>query len=205
MVYDKTDRIGLRRGHDGGSAGVEVGLAPAWWLGAKLHAMRGTHTRGVSSWSEALRFAIDTAQTTGEAISDLQAWGHGGWGYMDLGDTRLSSRAFSELGSVLDEVRASMTADAQLWLRCCSAFGGREGRRFAPALAERLERRVVGHTYVIGVPQSGTHSLLPGATPEWPLEEGSVMRDGEPQRAKSSGFFEPNTISCLRLDRPADW
>lgn len=205
VIWDRTDRVGLRRGSDGGSAGVEVGLAPAWWLGAKLHAIRGTHTRGVSSWDEALRFAIDTADRTGEPISDLQAWGHGGWGYMDLGDSRLSARAFSDLGRLLDQVRERMTPDAQLWLRCCSAFGGRAGRRFGPALAERIERRVVGHTYVIGVPQSGTHSLLPGDAITWPLEEGVVMKDGEPQRAKSSGFFEPNTVSCLRLDRPVGW
>ncbi len=206
VVYDATDRVGLRRGRDGGAAGVEVGLAPAWWAGTKLHALLRRvpyRARGVSSWEEALAFAIEAADTTGLPIAELQAWGHGGWGYMDLGDTRLSTRAFDVLP--LDALRARMTEDAQLWLRCCSAFGGREGRRFATALATRMQRRVVSHTFVIGIPQSGTHSLLPGQEPRWPLEEGVVIRDGEPVRAKSSSFFAPNTVSCLRLDRPAGW
>jgi hypothetical protein len=196
VVFDKTDRIGLRRGQDGGAAGVEVGLAPAWWLGSKLHAMFGANTRGVSSWTEAIDFAC-----AHDSISDFQIWGHGGWGYMAIGDSRLSIKTLS----MVDALRERMTPDGQLWLRCCSAFGGREGRIFARALADRLQRRVVSHTYVIGVRQSGTHSLLPGADPTWPLEEGVVMQNGDPVRAKGSGFFEPNTISCFRLDRPTGW
>jgi hypothetical protein len=208
VVYDRTDRVGIRRGHDRGAASVEVGLSPAWWAGTKLHALLRTQpyrSLGAESWQQALRFAIEAANETGLPISELQAWGHGGWGYMDIGDSRLSTRGFAELGPLLDELRARMTPDAQLWLRCCSAFGGREGRKFAPALAERIGRRVVGHTFVIGIPQSGTHSLLPGQTPDWPLEEGVVMKDGEPARSKSSSFFAPNTVSFLRLDLPLGW
>lgn len=209
IVWDATNTIGYRKRSDAGTAGVELGLAPAWWAGAKLHGLLRGRTphraRGVASWEEAFRFALETADETGLPIAELQAWGHGGWGFMDIGDSRLSTRAFDSLSTLLDELRARMTPEGQLWLRCCSAFGGREGRRLATALSARIDRRVVGHTYVIGVRQSGTHSIMPGGQVSWPLEEGVEMRDGEPVRAKGSGFFEPNTLSCLRLDLPTGW
>lgn len=189
VIYDKTDRVGFRRGHDGGSAGVEVGLAPAWWLGTQLHRMFGARTRGVACWEEAIEFA-----SSFDGITDLQVWGHGGWGYMAIGASRLSINTLS----YIDRLR--LAPEGQLWLRCCSAFGAEDGRTFARSLGDRLQRRVVGHTYVIGVRQSGTHSLLPGRDPHWPLEEG--VKDG---RAKGSGFREPNTLTCFRLDRPRAW
>lgn len=204
VVWDATDTGRFKLGHDGtsGTSDVRVGLTPAWWAGARLHAIlrriagEGFAARGVRSWEDATRFVASFSR-----VDEVQVWGHGGWGFMDLGDTRLSRKTLD----VLAPLRAVLKPDAQLWLRCCSAFGGREGRRFAPALAAYLERRVVSHTYVIGAWQSGTRSLLPGLEPDWPLEEGVVMRDGEPHAAKDSGPWEPRTVGCLRLDRPAGW
>lgn len=209
VVWDETDTSRFRPGHDGtaGTSRVQIGLAPAWWLGAKVHGLARGRTpyraRGVRSWEQAIRFALDSAQETGLPIADFQAWGHGGWGFMDLGDTRLEKRTLSTLP--LTELARSMTDDALFWVRCCSAFGGRAGRSFAPLLAEHLGRRVAGHTYVIGVLQSGTHSLAPGGSPDWPLEEGVVIEDGQPARAKGSGPRQPHTIGCLRLDLPRGW
>ena len=206
VVWDATDAPRrVRLDHDGsnGTSRVRLGLSPAWWVGAKLHALARSlsgvayRSAGVRSWEEAILFAVRCAREA--PIAELQVWGHGGWGFMDLGDTRLDRPRLASL----DPLAEVLAQDAQVWLRCCSAFGGRAGRAFAPALAERLRRRVVGHTYVIGALQSGTHSLAPGARPSWPLEEGVVMVDGEPRSAKDSGVREPRTLGCLRLDLPA--
>jgi hypothetical protein len=98
-----------------------------------------------------------------------------------------------------------LTDDALVWVRCCSAFGARQGRAFAPALAERFGTRVAGHTYVIHVLQSGTHGVAPGDRVEWPEDEGIVVEGGRAVRAKDSLPFEPRTLSCLRLDLPRGW
>jgi len=209
VVWDETDTSRFRPGHDGsvGTTRVELGLAPAWWLGAKVHGlMRGStpyRARGVHSWEQALRFALDASQETGLPIADFQAWGHGGWGFMDLGDTRLEKRTLTSLP--LDQLSRVMTDDALFWVRCCSAFGARSGRVFARELADRVRHRVAGHSYIIGVLQSGTHSLAPGAEPDWPLEEGVVLENAQPIRAKGSGPRQPHTIGCLRLDLPPGW
>jgi hypothetical protein len=222
VVWDETDTSrlpGIRRrrdpgmrvrpGHDGtgGTSRVEIGLSPAWWLGAKVHGLARGRTpfraRGVRSWEDAIRFALDSAQQTGLPIADFQAWGHGGWGFMDLGDTRLEKRTLPTLP--LEELSRVMTRDALFWVRCCSAFGARSGRAFAQHLADHTGHRVAGHSYVIGVLQSGTHSLAPGAEPDWPVEEGVIIESGEFTRAKGSGPRQPRTIGCLRLDLPRGW
>lgn len=206
VVWDETDTSRFRPGHDGtgGTSRVQIGLSPAWWLGAKVHAVAArARTRGVRSWDEALRFALDSAQETGLPIADFQAWGHGGWGFMDLGDTRLERRTLQSLP--IAELSRVMSDDALFWARCCSAFGARSGRAFAQELAERLGHRVASHTYVIGLLQSGAHSLAPGAIPDWPIEEGVVVENGEATRAKNSGPRQPRTIGCLRLDLPTGW
>ncbi|MBI2392205.1 MAG: hypothetical protein HYV09_21640 [Deltaproteobacteria bacterium] len=243
VVWDATDVGRFRAGHDGpchdgpchdgngGTADVHFGLSPAWWAGAKLHALARRvaprwraagvaprwraevegveyQSRGVRSWGEAARFAVSCARAAQAPLAELQVWGHGGWGFMDLGETRLDRGALarsSELAGDLDALRDVLADGAQVWLRCCSAFGGRAGRAFAPALSARLSTRVVGHTYVIHALQSGTHSLSPGDRTDWPLEEGVVMKDGEPARAKTSGPLQPRTIGCLRLDLPRGW
>jgi hypothetical protein len=205
------------RGRDGRPDGTmrgRFGLSPWWRLGGGLHGLSRRLEgvlyagRGVASWTEALEHAIEQADARGVPIVDFQAWGHGGWGFMDLGRTRLDRVALSgrsPLARVLGAFRERLAPNACVWLRCCSAFGSTQGRAFARELATRLGVRVAGHTYVIGAIQSGTHSLLPGETPSWPLEEGVVVRDGVHAGAKSSGPREPNTIGCLRLSLPSGW
>ncbi len=213
VVWDRTDLGRRRRGHDGarGTANVRLGLAPAWWVGAKLHALARRaagvpfFNRGVASFEEAIRFAVACTGATQSPLTELQLWGHGGWGFMDLGESRLDRVALGRahpLAGPLDLLRDALADDGQVWLRCCSAFGGQEGRLFGPALAERLGARVIGHTYVIGALQSGTHSLTPGEVPMWPVTEGVEAPAGEPARALASGPHEPNTLGCLRLDLP---
>lgn len=210
VAYDATDVVSLSSGHrDDGTARGLLALSPWWRAGTQLHRMarrvRGEafEGRAVTSWEETLRWAASH-----ERVTELQIWGHGGWGFMDVGSTRLDRNALakgSPLASSIDALKSVLADDALVWLRCCSAFGARAGRAFAPALAERIGRRVVGHTYVIHVVQSGTHSVAPGEEIAWPEAEGVVSEGGRAVRAKDSLPFEPRTLSCLRLDLPTGW
>ncbi|WP_437574993.1 hypothetical protein [Sorangium sp. So ce887] len=191
----------------GEAVGATIGLTPIWRAGALLHRLRGAADAGLaaSSWTEALGWAARTARERGRKITSLQAWGHGGWGYMRLGETRLDEAALrpgSPLDGALDALRAELAGpDALVWLRCCSAFG-HTGQAFARALAGRLGCRVAGHTYIIAFYQSGTHSLRPGEAPSWDPREGVRFSGGEPAGAAWSSRTAPNTVSCLTADLP---
>lgn len=191
----------------GEAVGARIGLTPIWRAGALLHRLQGAadSSLAASSWAEALGWAARTARERGRKIASLQAWGHGGWGYMRLGATRLDEAALrpgSPLDGALDALRAELAGpDALVWLRCCSAFG-HTGQAFARALAGRLGCRVAGHTYIIAFYQSGTHSLRPGEAPSWDPREGVRFSGGEPASAKWSSRTAPNTVSCLTADLP---
>lgn len=211
IVFDATD-IGplaiprIERNTDGTARGTG-GLTRFWRMGAALHRMasRADRTLGATSWREALRWAAGVSQETGRPIGELQAWGHGGWGYMGINGERLDesacSPASSPLAGELDALRDSFAPGALVWLRCCSAFGASAGQRFARALADRLGARAAGHTYIIGAWQSGTHSLAPGGRPSWSDREGIEARPSGPI-AQVSTPFAPSTVTCLHLGLP---
>lgn len=178
------------------------GLAGAWRAGALLYSALGrTHAsvpaRGVG---HALRQITEIEP--GRPIAELQFWCHGKWGDLRLGSERLDVGSFergSALRPALDAVRARLVgADALVWLRTCESFGADAGQRFAQASSDYWGCRVAGHTYVIGVWQSGLHALNPGERITWSsdegLLEGSPMR---PLRARVSTPLEPNTITCF--------
>jgi hypothetical protein len=218
VVYDATDtkRVLLpriTRRADGAAEGTG-GLTRFWRIGAGLHwgIGRASATLGARSWIEALAWAADF-----ERIDELQVWGHGGWGYMDLGGERLDvETANGALSGSIDRLRLALSPvgaprsnsqrDPLVWLRCCSAFGTRLGHSFARELASRLGARVAGHTHIIGVWQSGTHSVAPGEAPAWDADEG-VERDasGAPTGAAVSSAHAPRTIHCLRPGLPQGW
>ncbi|MGZ3422487.1 MAG: DUF4347 domain-containing protein [Polyangiales bacterium] len=210
VAYDATDVGGPSRGHGpDGTARGPMPLSPWWRAGTLMHRIaRGVRReafegRAVTSWEETLRWAASH-----ERVTELQIWGHGGWGFMDVGRTRLDREALasgSELAPAIDALREVLAPGALVWLRCCSAFGARAGREFAPALAERLRARVAGHTYVIHALQSGTHAVARGDEVAWPTDEGVVIEGGRAMRAKDSMPFEPNTLTCFRLDLPSGW
>jgi hypothetical protein len=220
VVYDRTDtrpvlpwlrsRVATSANPDGTSSG-SPGLSPAWWAGTWLHRLAGAADAalGATRWDEALAWAVRVAKERGRPIGSLQAWGHGGWGFMLLGATSLSMGSLApehELGTLVDDLRDVLAGpDALVWLRCCSAFGSKAGVSFARAMSRRLGCRVAGHTYIIGLLQSGTHSVRPGGEPAWGPTEGVVLdAAGNALRAKWSGPFEPATISCLRFGLPDD-
>jgi hypothetical protein len=73
-------------------------------------------------------------------------------------------------------------------------------------LADFFGCRVAGHTYTIGYWQSGLHSLVPGALPDWPLDEGlAAGAPRMPTRSLASSPDAPHTISCLVGEIPDGW
>jgi hypothetical protein len=210
VVFDTTDRGRFAGDSGGGADGTSargLGLSPIWRLGAQLFDGLGGFEAwcGAHTWAEALQFAADTADRFGRPIGELQAWGHGGFGFMRIGTTALDRRALaasSDLAPKLDRLRDALAPDALVWLRCCSAFGHTAGHAFAPALADRLHARVAGHTHIIHALQSGTHSLAPGETPSWPEEEGVRFEAASAAGALTSRRDAPNTITCLRVRLP---
>jgi hypothetical protein len=209
VVFDPTD-VGRFSGDSGGADGTSrrvLGLSPVWRAGAWLHgvARAADAVVGARSWDEALAWATEVSRARRRPVGSLQAWGHGGWGHMQLGESSLDRRALRRehaLAARLDAFRAALAPDALLWLRCCSAFG-HDGRLFARELADRLGARVAGHSFVIGFFQSGTHALSPGAEPDWDPAEGVRFEGDKPAGALGSGPFAPSTITCLTSDLPA--
>ncbi len=213
VVYDATDTAPvaiprITRGADGSAEGTG-GLTRFWRLGAGLHrgVGRASATLGARTWKEALRWAVARADAAGEPIVELQLWGHGGWGYMAMGDGRLDAETSrGTLGPEVDAFAAALAPGALVWLRCCSAFGTRAGQDFAAQLASTLGARVAGHSYIIGIWQSGTHSVAPGASADWDALEG-VERDarGAPLGAAVSTARAPRTLHCFRPGLPRGW
>ena len=213
VVYDATDTAPvaiprITRGVDGSAEGTG-GLTRFWRLGAGLHrgSGRADAALGARSWTEALAWAVAQSDAAGAPIAELQLWGHGGWGYMAMGSERLDAQTSrGALGTEVDALARVLAPGALVWLRCCSAFGTRAGQDFAVSLADTLGARVAGHSYIIGIWQSGTHSVAPGSAAEWDPLEG-VERDahGKTLGAAVSSARAPRTLHCFRPGLPAGW
>ncbi|MCA9655579.1 MAG: hypothetical protein H6712_21290 [Myxococcales bacterium] len=201
MIYDRSCR---------GRRGLP-GLSHAWWAGAQLY--RGLRRldayRGVDSWEEALEFLADFRSD--HPLAEVQYWGHGKWGGARVRQQLLDRAALDRrhpLHARLAAVRDRMQPGGQAlwWFRTCETLGARPGQRFATELAEFLDARIAGHTYIIGHVQSGLHTLAPGERPTWPEDEGLLEGSPEePRRAHWSRMRAPNTITCLRGTIPAGY
>lgn len=192
LVFDRTCR---------GRGGLP-GLSHAWGAGRHLYRGLGRLDAGfgAATWTEALTWL---ARQGAGPIAEIQFWGHGRWGQALIAGEALDLRALSPghaLHGPLGQVRARLAPDALWWFRTCETFGTEAGQRFAAAFAGHLGCRVAGHTHVIGVWQSGLHSLRPGETPSWSITEG--VRGPGPVAAPSR-LGAPNTISCLHGRVPA--
>jgi hypothetical protein len=198
LVYDETDR-----------RWPLPGLSSAWRAGAILYGRLGRldADRGVSRWDEALDWIID--HRPGEPIDELQFWGHGKWGSIKVDSVPLDAAALSpghEHHRRLCAIRERLSPGALWWFRTCETFGGEVGQDFAQRWADFFGCRAAGHTYIIGVWQSGLHSLKPGERPTWSPDEG--IEDGSgaaPQKALWSRWWETNTISCFAGEIPAEF
>lgn len=183
---------------------MRPGLSHAWWSGAHLYDALGRLDGwcGVSSWEEGFDW-LATYQPD-RPIAEVQFWGHGKWGAARVGSQRFdidALRAQSALNPGVNAVAKRMLSgsDGLWWFRTCETFGAEAGQAFAAALAETLGCRTAGHTFIIGHWQSGLHTVLPGATPQWSVTEG--LREGTPAaptEAYWSRAWKPNTINFLQ-------
>lgn len=191
MVYDRNSSAGRF-------------LVSAWKVGGGAYAALGRldGRYGASSWAEALDFL---AQHRAPApITQIQFWGHGKWGEALIGSTRLDAQLLEPQHpqhKALRAVRARLVPGRGLWwFRTCSTFGTAKGHAFARAFADFLGCRAAGHTFIIGLHQSGLHSVGPGETPGWPVSEGISG-----QRPLWSRPGAPNTITCFHGTIPAGY
>jgi uncharacterized protein DUF4347 len=182
-------------------------LRHAWRTGAVLYRRLGRIDAafGATSWDEALSWLAQAR----EPIGEIQYWGHGRWGRALVAGDALDASALRpghRLNAGLQGLRERLAPDALVWLRTCEAFGANAGHEFAMRLADWLGARVAGHTFVIGVMQSGLHGLLPGHAPDWPAEEGLAEgTPASPVRARGSAPRQPRTITCFDGRVPSGW
>lgn len=189
MVYDRTCT----------GRGPFPGLTHSWVVGALLYGAlnRLDAWYGAASWSEALDFCATFSPES--RIDEIQFWGHGNWGNAKIDGERLdidSLAANHPHRPALERVRDRFTSNGLWWFRTCETFGTERGHAFAVAFADFMRVRVAGHTYVIWCAQSGLHTLRPGQTPDWPVDEGCSPT--QTRRALWSTLGAPNTISFLR-------
>ncbi|MBX3227682.1 MAG: DUF4347 domain-containing protein [Labilithrix sp.] len=186
-----------------------VGLSTAWAAGARLYHRLDRHDAayGATSWADALAWIASYEPS--RSIAEVQYWGHGKWGRVLAGDDRLDRATFEGAHArAFASIRERLLPDggSLLWLRTCEAFGGDAGHDFARCLADGLGARVAGHTFIIGVLQSGLRTLAPGMRPAWRATEGIAEgTPAKPLRAHESSALSPRTVHCLTNVVPRTW
>ncbi len=192
MIYDRTC----------GGRGWRVGLSRAWWAGAALYSALGRldASRGVDNWTDALKWLATVGGDT--PLREVQFWGHGKWGRLMIDGASFDVTSLergSEHAGHVDRIASRLSPSSLFWSRTCETFGANSGQLFARSLADRLNCRVAGHTYIIGAIQSGLHSLNPGKSPGWRADEG--LLSGTPATPKQAAWSmpdAPNTITFLQ-------
>lgn len=167
-------------------------MTDSWKVGARLYlaARRVDVALPISSWAEAAEKLRQFSR-----VDMLQLWGHGRPGAALCGKEELTPevlRAFPSIGT--------------LWLRSCSTFHGPVGKAYAERLADATKGVVAGHTFLIGMLQSGLRTLKPGETPAWRDDEGykGLAANGR-RKTRGSLPWHPRTITCLHAEIPAGW
>jgi hypothetical protein len=179
-----------------------------WSVGARWHRARGRFhaAHAAVSWEDALGFL--TRIRPEAPIGEVQFWGHGKWGDARIANDMLDERSLtkqSPLRAPLSALRDRLAPGALFWFRTCETFGADRGQRFARQFSDRLRARAAGHTYVIGLWQSGLHLLEPGRAPSWDPEEGLLAGNArQPIEARMSLPNEPNTITCFTAEIPRE-
>jgi uncharacterized protein DUF4347 len=196
VVYDATQRSRPPRA-----------LGLSWQYGTQLYRALGRVDAAYGARSFADAFAWLARHEPGQAIHELQFWGHGKWGRVYIDHEMLDRRVLRpghehQLG--FEALRARLAPDALLWFRTCETLGARAGQDFAQALGDATGARVAGHTFVIGFFQSGLHCLQPGRAPDWSTSEGLARGNADqPELALPSSPGAPNTVTCLTGSIPA--
>ncbi len=199
MIYDRTCKS---RG---------VGLSTVWGAGSGVYRRLDRHdaSKGVESWAEALAWIANYEPD--RPIGEIQYWGHGNWGCVNIASDGFDSGALAAdhtHAPVVDAIRDRLLPNGEslVWLRTCEAFGADAGIDFSFRLAHRLRAKVAGHTYIIGALQSGLRVLEPGKRPRWSASEGLKRGSpAEPKRAHESWPLAPRTIHFMTNSFPRKW
>ena len=171
-------------------------LKTSWLVGCWLQKLLGLvdDYYGASSWDDALAWLVGRP----EPISAVQYWGHGSPGTVWLAGKTMPITALSTLKPKLKDHTASV------WFRCCNVFQGTRGHAFAKQALAALNCRVVAHTYIVGLWQSGGHSVMPlNPVPNWSLEEGTKLKN--PWWPDYLRPWLPNTVFCMTTKIPPNW
>ncbi len=179
-----------------------LGLSHAWAAGVRLYRGLGRIDGAVAAtcWEDALRGVL--ARLGDRPLAELQVWSHGKWGL-----ARLANDVFDRSWLDPSHRRAGLAADVfgrfvpggRVWFRTCETAGAERGQAFVQALADRFGVRVWGHTFVIGVYQSGLRCAVPGGRPDWSPWEGLAAGTPDaPRRALPSRPWHPSTIHFLK-------
>jgi hypothetical protein len=183
------------------------GLTTPWRAGAALYRGLGRIDAavGVRTWADALAWLAARP----EPITEIQYWGHGRWGAALVDREPLDAGVLAPAHphhAALAAVRDRLAPGALVWFRTCETLGARRGIEFAERLADFLGARVAGHTYVIGVHQSGLHGVAPGGRADWSPDEGLAAGTADaPERARRSRPWAPRTITCFHGEVPPAW
>jgi hypothetical protein len=186
---------------------MDLGLSHSWFAGGTLYRSlrRLDMYQGFDSWSTALDWLGTVG--AGQKIAQIQYWGHGSPGRVWMNKKALTEAAFmGEHAAALRKLSARLTPESLVWFRTCSTFAGDPGHRFAQVWSQSLGCKVAAHTHIVGLWQSGLHSIAPGDPPHWPNTEG--VKEGTPDAPTKLAWSAPwaqNTITCLGGSVPNGW
>ena len=149
---------------------------------------------GATSWTDAEQWLLSRP----DFLNSVQYWGHGSQGVAWLASKPMPLWTLSNLKKRL------AGPSAVVWFRCCSMFQGPKGKLFAQQALAQLGCRVVAHTYVIGLWQSGGRSVSPSKpVPSWSDIEGiDLMVPWWPDYLRP---WAPNTVFCMKTLVPPEW
>lgn len=201
MIYDDTD---LRKAPEDIKPD-QFGLTASWLLGGLFYRWFAwlTKTKGVSSWDEAFEYLLNLKLKSGQLIWEIQFWGHGQAGRAFIDGDPFQEKDLEPGGRYHEkmlELSARLDPKGHIWFRTCSTAHGVKGKMFMELLAKMAGCTVAAHTFIIGVWQSGLHTVEPGEAASWPVKEG--VAQGE---ALWSHKRAPNTISFLHGFIPRGW
>lgn len=156
-----------------------------WKMGAAIFPFlnKADYACGVSSLDELF---AKLQSLPDDSIDQIQYWGHGSPGFFIIGDDWVSAKGADK---IKDQIQRVLKKQGCFWLRTCSSFQGASGKKFAEELANKFDRRVAAHTFLIGLFHSGLVALRPGETPYWQDLEGIVDTNGKLTTPMSSPSY----------------
>ena len=163
-----------------------------WKTGAKFMARKDDLVLAVNSWDDCLK-QLDNLFMGGQKFDVIQFWGHGSPGNVYVAGKDDPYEFWIALASLVK------SKESIVWLRVCSFFATKHGKREGNEIAAILKCKLMAHTYSIGhlASQSGTRMIDKNNPPLWSNTEGI-----KGSKFKDSAPWAPHTVSALENDPP---